>query len=111
MYVNKLGEEVLDAWLDSTEPYRVTGKGGPVDVVCVDLVATLRRADKAVVVAAVNKHARESQAVSFRLEGFAGRIRVTTLCGSSADDYNDIGSSATSRRLKTTRSFARLPTA
>ena len=91
MYVNKMGEEVLDAWLDSAEPYRVTGKGGPVDVDCVDLVATLRRADDTVVVAAVNKHARESRAVAFRMEGFAGRVRVTTLCGDSVDAYNDIG--------------------
>lgn len=91
LYVNKLGETVLDSWLDACEPYKAQGKDGPVDVDCVDLVATRRSADAAVVVAAVNKHAQESRSVAFKIDGFAGGVRVTTLGGGSTDDYNDVG--------------------
>jgi alpha-L-arabinofuranosidase len=89
LYVNMLGETVLDSWLDSSEPYQAEGVDGPVD--CVDLVATRKSSDGAVVVAAVNKHAREDRLVTIRLAGFTGGVRVTTLSGGGTDDYNDVG--------------------
>lgn len=94
LYVNYLGEEILDLWAQDEETMRVTGKAGNEEKVSVlDVLCTRREADGLLAVAAVNKHASEVRTLSLAAEGpFAGKeYRIITVNGESADSYNDIG--------------------
>jgi len=89
LYVNKMGDRVVDLWTQDPERYAPDFPGAP-EVECVDAVAALRSSDGAVTVALVNKHAHEEKEVALSMPG-AGSIHVTTLSGKSPDDYNDVG--------------------
>jgi alpha-N-arabinofuranosidase len=89
LYVNKMGDRVVDLWTQEPERYAPDFPGAP-EVDCVDVVAALRSSDGAVTVALVNKHAREKKEVILCVPG-ADSIHVTTLSGESPDDYNDVG--------------------
>ena len=93
LYVNRLGDEILDAWETGAEEMETAGKDGScVRVGIVDALATRRSRDGHVAVAAVNKHPSETQMLEICLDGLSGKAyRVLTVNGSSVDAYNDIG--------------------
>ena len=94
LYVNYLGEEILDGWDDHAETMHVVGKtGNHEDVPVLDVLPTRMRESAMLCVAAVNKHASESRELTIALEGkaAAGQYRVITVNGESTEAYNDIG--------------------
>ena len=90
MYVNRMGDTVLDGWMQGAEPYAAPGLNGEVVVDCVDCVATLDSASGRICVACVNKHETEAREIELAVP-VRGEVRVTSLAGESADDYNDVG--------------------
>ena len=93
LYVNYLGEEILDSWLQDEEMMCVTDKDGHEQNVSVLDVLPTRMSDSGVVaIAAVNKHAHEGRALDLFPEGpFLGKkYRVITVNGESKDSYNDV---------------------
>ena len=90
MYVNRMGDTVLDGWAQGAEPYVTPGLNGDVTVDAVDCVATLDSHTGRIAVACVNKHETEDKEVELAVP-VRGEVRVTSLVGASPDDYNDIG--------------------
>ena len=90
MYVNLMGDTVIDSWSQGAEQYPTDGLKGEVLVDCVDCVATLDSATGAIAVACINKHETKEREITLHLP-VNGSVSVTSLTGNSADDYNDIG--------------------
>ena len=94
LYVNHLGEEILDGWLQAGETMPAAARSGRrEDVPVLDVLACRRGRDGPVTVAAVNKHPGESRALTLRFEGGpdGGEYRVLSVTGDSTESYNDIG--------------------
>ena len=91
LYVNYLGDIVLDLWNETTQFLSVRHKNGEkLDVEAVDLLATKFSDREGIALAAVNKDA--SQACELTVEvGEAARYQVHTISGSSTESYNDVG--------------------
>jgi len=89
LYVNKMGDRVIDLWAEDGDRYTPESPGVP-EVDSVDAIAALRSSDGAITVAIINKHAREEKKATLSLP-FDGAIHMTTLSGNSPDDYNDVG--------------------
>lgn len=92
MYVNHLGEEVLDAYAQGMPIWQVSSKEGQnVTVDAVDMVATRHSLSGRLAIAAVNKHDICAQEVTLNLAVKGREINITTLAGKESDDYNDVG--------------------
>lgn len=93
LYVNHLGDEILDGWTEAGETMAVVGKNGRRENISVlDVVCTRRSRDGVIAVAAVNKHPSESRTLSLQWEGgFCGReYRGLSVHGDSTESYNDV---------------------
>jgi alpha-N-arabinofuranosidase len=91
MYVNELGDTVLDTYAEEMPELKIRDKAGnPAKTTALDLLATLDSRGN-VVIAAVNKDpARE---LGFRLVWQGERPRrysIHTLAGKSPDSYNGV---------------------
>ena len=92
LYVNYLGEEIMDAREDNGERMSVTGKDGvTVEVPVLDVLCTRRKRDGLLAIAAVNKHPSEERRLEIRTENTAQEYRVISVIADSVDAYNDIG--------------------
>ena len=92
LYVNYLGEEVLDLWSPDSNTLLVKDKKGePVPVCELDMLAT-RREDGSIAVAVVNKNDTKTRTLSLSLEGFAPqKSRVISVSAPDKNSYNDVG--------------------
>ena len=93
LYVNELGDEILDFWAKDPAQIEVKDKQGrTVSVDELDVLATRRTADNMLAVAAVNKNASESRVLGLAFDGAAPReYRICTVNGPEPESYNDIG--------------------
>ena len=92
LYANHTSAEVLDT-LVRTPTYSVTHDGGEtVDVPIIDAVATLDRDRGRLDVTIVNSHEDRPADCEIELRGARaeGEATLRTVCGDSADSYNDI---------------------
>lgn len=95
LYVNYLGEQVLDVWKEDPEQITVTDRlGEKTEIDELDVVATYRETEKVVAIAAVNKNAEAARYMELSIQGgFSGReYRICSVNGENVDSYNDIGS-------------------
>ena len=90
MFVNIMGDTVVDGWAQNMEPYSTPGLNGEVVVDMVDCVATVDSATGKIAVSCVNKHEFEDREITLKVP-VNGDVRVISLTGNSADDYNDVG--------------------
>ena len=93
LYVNHLGDEILDGWEETGETMAVTGKNGQRENVPVlDVLCTRRSRDGVIAIAAVNKHPSECRVLNLAWEGgFSTReYRVLSIQGESTESYNDV---------------------
>lgn len=91
LYVNKMGDEVLDGLTEGGRYMTVKGKDGrSVTVDIVDAIATRDSKSGVIAVSAVNKHRTKEQTITLSLPVDGKPVTVTTLCGNGPDDYNDI---------------------
>ena len=94
LYVNYMGDEILDGWNDAQETMHVIGKdGNHEDVSVLDVLCTRRSEDGLLAVSAINKHPQEERAFCLQMEGVKrnGLYRVVTVNGEGTESYNDIG--------------------
>jgi alpha-L-arabinofuranosidase len=96
MYVNELGETVLDALAEAMPRLRVKNKAGVEESVeALDMAVTVDTAGGGsdVVIAAVNKDPVNAHNVELEFQGEKNPSRYTihTLAGSGTEAYNDIG--------------------
>ena len=92
LYVNYLGDTVIDLWAQDKVPMMdVRSKSGDeVSVDILDLLATKWSEREGMSLAAVNKHAVESQSIILDYEADDAEIIMYSITGKSADSYNDI---------------------
>ncbi len=93
LFVNKLGDVILDGWASEESPkMHVRAKNGEEKTVdALDLLATKRSADGAVVISLVNKEAELARDVKLTIPGVKGEATLHTLNGPDKDSYNDVG--------------------
>ncbi len=92
LYVNYLGDTVIDLWAQDKIPSMdVRSKSGDeISVDVLDLLATKWSDREGMSLAAVNKHAFESQSIILDYEADDAEIIMHSITGKSADSYNDI---------------------
>lgn len=97
LFVNYMGDEVLDFWCDDDEKKYYTDKYGKTEnVSLLDCVLTRRKADGIYAFSAVNRDPENSREVTFD-NIFSGRdeklyeYRIVSVEAPSKDSYNDIG--------------------
>ncbi|MBR5535328.1 MAG: alpha-N-arabinofuranosidase [Clostridia bacterium] len=89
MYINLLGEEVVDLWVQKSEITEVKDKwNNKVVIDKLDAVAT-KCEDNTLAIALVNKAEGENAEVAINAEGNK-KWRLYTLNGESADSFNDV---------------------
>lgn len=93
LYVNYLGDTVLDLWNEDMPMLSVIHKNG--ETVCidaVDVIATMKDGNT-MALAAINKDPDKANEICCDLgNSFAGKnYRIHTLAGESTEAYNDIG--------------------
>lgn len=92
LYVNELGETVLDTYAEEQPRLRFRGKEGKaVEAAGLDVIATVDMKEE-VVVAAVNKDPRNMHKLEFEWFGASmpWRYTIRTLMGKDTESYNDI---------------------
>jgi len=93
LYVNYMGDEILDCWSNACETMQVVGKTGlHENVSVVDLLPTRMSDSGMLAIAAVNKHASESRTLAMAIESLSpwASYRVITVNGETTESYNDI---------------------
>lgn len=92
LYVNYLGDTVLDSWCEEMPELTVNHKyGAPVTVDTLDLLATKWTDKEGYALALVNKHPDEAQTITVSMPEAQGDAVIFTLNGPTKDSYNDIG--------------------
>ena len=94
LYVNYLGDRILDSWKSEEEKLAIANKQGqPALVDALDVIATYREDERVVAVAAVNKEAQAAETLSLSFEGgfTPSEYRICRVFGESTESYNDIG--------------------
>lgn len=91
LYVNYLGDTILDLWTEDGMPVmNVNSKSGEETAVdTLDLLATGWSDREGIALAAVNKHACESQSIALNYESEDAEVIVYSITGKSKDSYND----------------------
>ena len=93
LYVNYLGDEVLEAWAEDMETMQANAQDGRAETVEVlDVLGTRFTSDGTLAFAAVNKDPFEEKALVLH-PGIDGAYcwRQITVWGESTESYNDIG--------------------
>lgn len=92
LYVNYLGDTVIDLWAQNKIPtMNVRSKSGDeLSVDVLDLLATKWSDREGISLAAVNKHAFESQSIILDYEVDDAEIIMYSISGKGTDSYNDI---------------------
>lgn len=91
LYVNYLGDTVLDSWTEEMPVLDVTGKKGErLTVDALDIIVTKWSDRPGLALAAINKEPVQMQPIvlSFRIPG--SRVKMYTVSGSSTESYNDV---------------------
>jgi alpha-L-arabinofuranosidase len=92
MYVNELGETVLDSLVQNIPTLSINDKeGNPTETPALDMLTTLDEQDN-IVIAAVNKDPIQKHPIipQFVDERKPSRYSIRTLQGKNPDSYNDI---------------------
>lgn len=92
LYVNHLGDRVVDLWLPEPLPTMEVPRkgGGTIRTETLDLLATAFTGEPGLAVAAVNKHPDEAATIEIPMDTPLP-ARMLTLNGPSKDSYNDVG--------------------
>lgn len=89
LFVNAMGDEVLETWTEHGDQLQVRGKIGRMEQVdTLDILCTRRREDGVYAISVINKHASESRNVTLPFVGKA--YRMLTVNGESTEAYNDV---------------------
>lgn len=91
LYTHLMGNEVLDAFTNDSSDWNVLNKEKKsVTINAVDFIATRNSKNGKTILSAVNKHDENTQTITVKLPIQAKPVKVTTLAGNMANDFNDI---------------------
>lgn len=90
LYVNYLGDIVLDSWTEENDRLPVRNPDGEKDTTdAVDIVATAFSSKDGYAIAAVNKDPSDLKTVCLDFPA-GGNVSVHYICGNSTESYNDV---------------------
>lgn len=91
LYVNYLGDVVLDSWEEDAPTLNVTSKKGEeLTVNTLDVLVTKWAGSSDLALAVVNKDASETCSISLSFSVSDSQVKLYTVSGSSIESYNDI---------------------
>ncbi|MBN1364867.1 MAG: hypothetical protein JW976_08695 [Syntrophaceae bacterium] len=93
LYVNYLGDTILDAWEENKEYFKATNKDGKkVEIDVLDILATCKQESGEVAVAVINKHPKEEKSLSLVVDNFGeiGKCHMYYLSGKEENSFNDV---------------------
>lgn len=91
LYVNYLGDVVLDTWSEEMPTLEVTSKKGEKLVIdALDLVVTKWSDRPGIALAVVNKDPDRTHSITLPLEVSGSRVMKYTVRGNSIESYNDV---------------------
>lgn len=91
MYVNHMYDQIIDLYVTDNPIYQVKNKSGyTTNVDMIDIVATRDSSSGKLAISLINKHQSSSEKVLLKLPIQNKSMRLISLTGRSADDYNDI---------------------
>ena len=106
LYVNHLGDTVVDLWTKELPKMTVRNKQGQdVTIEQIDLLATTFSDKPGMAIAAVNKHPSEACEIEIPLEKEAV-VTLLTVNGESKDSYNDVDREEVTIRRKELGTFS-----
>lgn len=92
LYVNYMGDVVLDSWDEEMPKMNLTHKNGEqLQADAVDVVATRWSEKPGMAIAAINKEAKTEHVISLDADYKGGQVKMYTVSGNSTESYNDIG--------------------
>lgn len=93
LYVNYLGDVVLDSWCQDMERMQVRSKAGDIEETDIlDIVVTAFSEKSGYAAAVVNKSARETRRLELNFDTeVTGPVRMYYISGDSTESCNDIG--------------------
>lgn len=92
LYVNYMGDTVVDLWADAVPEMKVTGKDGREHTIdTLDMVATVWSDRPGMALAVVNKHREETFDICIPQAYCGAKTTVYRLEGKGPDSYNDMG--------------------
>ena len=92
LYVNYLGDTIVDCWQDESPMLRVFHKNGTaVETPALDILATKWSDRPGMAVAVVNKEPEKERSFTLALPGGFAGAALYTVSGKSKDSYNDVG--------------------
>lgn len=92
LYVNYMGDTVVDLWADVLPEMEVTGKDGKVHTVeALDMAATTWSDRTGIALAVVNKHREETFDICMPAAYCGAKAVIYRLEGNGPDSYNDVG--------------------
>lgn len=93
LYVNYLGDVVLDSWCRDMESMQVRSKAGDIeDTDMLDIVVTSFSGREGYAAAVVNKAAEKSAGLELHFDGETkGPVRMYYISGNTTESYNDVG--------------------
>ena len=92
LYVNYLGDTVVDCWQDTNPLLRVSHKNGSeLEVAALDILATKWSDREGMALALVNKDPENEQKLSLSIPGNFKTAVLYGISGISKDSYNDVG--------------------
>lgn len=92
LYVNYLGDVVLDSWIENMRALHVTDKEGEEFAVdALDVLVTKWSGHPGVALAVVNKDPSQTCSLSLSFSDLHGEVKLYTVSGNSTESYNDVG--------------------
>lgn len=90
LYVNYLGDTVIDLWTEERPTISVNSKSGQeVSVEELDLLATKWSQQEGIAIAAVNKNPEQAREITLDFDCVKGDVVVYGISGTGKDSYND----------------------
>ncbi len=106
LYVNYLGDVVLDSWCEDMPQFTVRDKKGEEHRIdALDVVTTGFSDKPGLAVAAVNKDPEREHTLKLSFHAPSGRLTLWTISGNSTESYNDVNHEEVGIKEKTFGSF------
>jgi alpha-L-arabinofuranosidase len=91
LYVNYLGDTIIDSWSEELPTMKVTHKHGKeMELETLDILATKWSDKPGIAVSVINKHPLDSQKINLSLPYNGHKVTLYGISGETPDSYNDV---------------------
>jgi alpha-L-arabinofuranosidase len=91
LYVNYLGDTIIDSWSEELPTMKVTHKHGKeMELETLDILATKWSDKPGIALSVINKHPVESQKINLSYSGKGSKVCLYGISGEMPDSYNNV---------------------